>query len=855
MSDPADNGLNTCGCCDNDIPEPALYNPPGQDELDYRVSTYSSFLARMVARLARERPPGTDEGESGPLAALTTRSSDDFAMALLDAWAVVGDVLTFYQERIANEGFLRTAAERRSVLELARAIGYELNPGVAAETYLAFTVDDSDTTPDSANIAAGTQVQSIPQAQGELPQIFETSGDFTAYVAWNEMRPRLSQPQTISTATTTLYLSGTGLKLKAGDMLLLVQGTSAEPRRIAAVEEDTEEKQTVVDLEEAAGLSGAVSVYALRDQVAVFGHNAPHYNVFAAAILAGDSGVAIPFHDWDASGWSIWYDSIKPASGYTNYYSPADLYLERSISGLTTGSYIVIVNDDGDHEAYTIGNIADRSLTGFGLSGKSTGLTLKELDGTDLYNAEKPSGYLVRETTVYLKSELLTLAGSPITDPLLSGAYPLSQQTLSLTLGEAVDGLYAGQLIALSGEDQGGVGQYEIVELKSVTTNSEGLTVLHFASALAYSYERETVTINANVVKASHGETVSGEILGSGNGSQRNQSFTLKKPPLTHISAATASGAESELELRVNDVKWEQVASLYDLDSDGKSYIVRLDDDANATIIFGDGKSGARLPTGQENVKATYRSGIGLDGEVGAGTLTLFKTRPFGVREVTNPLEAAGAEDPEELAGARENAPLTVLTLDRVVSLRDYEDFARAFAGIGKAQAVAVWSGDRELVHITIAGSDGDEIAEDDAVYGNLLDAIDAARDPLRELRLASFDRLTFDLAAKVLIDDAYIWENVQADIEDALLEAFDFKERAFGQPVTAAEIIYLIHQIEGVIAVDIDGLALTGVTSPPFSPVLRARVATYDPATGEILEAQLLLINESGITLTEMTL
>ena len=54
-------------------------------------------------------------------------------MGVLDAWAVVGDVLTFYQERIANEGFLRTATERLSVLTLARAIGYELKPGVSAK--------------------------------------------------------------------------------------------------------------------------------------------------------------------------------------------------------------------------------------------------------------------------------------------------------------------------------------------------------------------------------------------------------------------------------------------------------------------------------------------------------------------------------------------------------------------------------------------------------------------------------------------------------------------------------------------------------------------------------------------------
>jgi hypothetical protein len=82
---------------------------------------------------------------------LATRADDDFSIALLDAVATVGDVLTFYQERIANESFLRTATERVSVLELARLIGYELKPGVAASTLLAFTVDDAVGSPGVGN--------------------------------------------------------------------------------------------------------------------------------------------------------------------------------------------------------------------------------------------------------------------------------------------------------------------------------------------------------------------------------------------------------------------------------------------------------------------------------------------------------------------------------------------------------------------------------------------------------------------------------------------------------------------------------------------------------------------------------
>src|SRR5678816_3746877 len=87
-----------------------------------------------------------------PLRALTTRDPSDFSIALLDGWATVADVLTFYEERIANEGFLRTATERRSILELARLIGYELNPGVAASVHLAYTVDTATGAPTEVTV-------------------------------------------------------------------------------------------------------------------------------------------------------------------------------------------------------------------------------------------------------------------------------------------------------------------------------------------------------------------------------------------------------------------------------------------------------------------------------------------------------------------------------------------------------------------------------------------------------------------------------------------------------------------------------------------------------------------------------
>src|SRR5215831_11775539 len=140
----------------------------------------------MLARLSNlyldvPSPSGTGALDRiHPLKHLTIRDSADPAIALLDSWAIVGDVLSFYQERIANEGYLPTAVERRSILELARLVGYKLRPGVSASVYLAFTVaKDFD-----GILPAGTRAQSIPGA-GETSQFFETADPLPARYSWN----------------------------------------------------------------------------------------------------------------------------------------------------------------------------------------------------------------------------------------------------------------------------------------------------------------------------------------------------------------------------------------------------------------------------------------------------------------------------------------------------------------------------------------------------------------------------------------------------------------------------------------------------------------------------------------------
>lgn len=905
---PRDDGiLDPCGCCEPDPGLPAVGNRPGLSAIRYRgAGTHPTVLSALRRRLHRWTLPDGDHAGERPLAALTTRAPDDPVMALLDGWAVVSDVLTFYQERIANEGFLRTATERRSVLELARSIGYELRPGVAASTWLAFRVEDAEGAPERAEVPAGTPVQSLPAADGERPQTFETSDALTARRDWNALRPRLTTLQGVSPESDRIVVEGTGLGIRGGDLLLVVTASGGTPRPVLSAVEDRGAGVTAVELEpsglalgvavslppegvldpdrpplpltrgnvreevwdrrwddaalqtflqlndwdeetvlshlaelRAEALRPGAGVQVMRESLGVFGHNAPRQEMLAPPARRTDPW-PLP---WDGtSARTVWTTSQGGA------LSGADLYLEREVTGAAPGGWAVLEVPSGTSVtriARRIEGVVQGSRSDYGMSGKATGLRFPD-------GSAKPDAFLTRSTTVRLKGERLTPAAHRIGGGVAAG-------TTTLTLDGMAPGLRKGQKVALSGQDPSapGVERHEVVTLRRVV-HQRGYTTLHFeeTAGTAHTYLRESLEVNANVVRATHGETVAAEVLGSGDGAIPHPRFGLRKPPLTHVAAANPAGAESTLTVRVNGVEWEERASLYGAGSRERAYVVRIGDDGSATVQFGDGRSGARLPTGQENVVASYRTGIGMEGQVGAGSLTLLPRRPFGVREVTNPLAAAGAADPESLDDARENAPRTVRTLDRVVSLEDYEDFARGYAGIGKARATAVWDGRLERIHLTVAAADGSPVGDD--LRDELVTAIEGARDPLRPLVVEPHQPFVFFLAAKVRRDRALLWEDVRAGVEGALHEAFSFRRRGFAEPVTAAEVLKVMHGVEGVVAVDLDELYRTPPSVPPSGPLFRtvldARPARWDRVQQRILPAQLLLLHPLGVELSEMT-
>jgi hypothetical protein len=901
MSDPqhtiivgeaAVGAASDCGCCDDGSHGlPLLVNRPGLSAIAYRAGTHAGFKQAMLAGLSDARRPR--------LAELRTRDNDDFTIALLDAWATVSDVLTFYQERIANESYLRTATERLSVVELARLIGFKPAPGVAASVALAFTMEEGAGAPEQAIkqtlIPRGTQVQSIP-GPGQQAQIFETIEDITARLEWNAMKPRRREPGGLRLALGIAYLDGTAANLKPGDTIAFISEQRLSGgigpvvvSRISTVQLDHDENRTRITFKPESGVVGTFRCFVFRQRAALFGYNAPDPRSLHADIVAQyTTDIDTTTKEW--VGLKITGSVIELDSTYPQ---------------IVAGSWLLLGST-----LYHVTAVAEASKTAFAINGKTTQVTLESSTGLGSI-----TGAAYRAAVVFAQSEELAFTDQPIDGAVMGSEIALDRAVAAPETGRAlfVRGkrarvrvvaaslalspgdqsspkvLKIDQQLTLMGpptkdtpnaveskwpmrDDDGVVGTVmamdvalapvaagkddEIVAERVIVKDAPAADSTHtrlvLQTPLVNAYDRWSFEVLGNVAEATHGASV-GEILGSGNAAERFQQFTLKQAPLTYVSSASPSGADSTLEVRVSDVLWREVPALYGRGPRERIYTARLRDDGKAVIEFGDGRAGARLPSGQDNVRANYRKGIGTGGLVDAGQLSMLLSRPLGVKGVVNLEPASGAADPASLDDARLDAPIGVLTLDRAVSLRDYEDFARGFAGVAKALATWSWDGQSRRIVVTVAGANGAVIPPDSMLHDRLLAALGAAGDPFVAVDVKSYRRAYFQMALRVKVGDR-LADKVLADVEAALRNAFSFAARGFGQTVTMSEVIAVAQAVPDVVAVDLDRLYRTAppADAPILNPRLPAALPSLDP-TGETLGAELLTLTPGPLDALEV--
>jgi predicted phage baseplate assembly protein len=827
---------------------------PGLPRLDVAVDTQPGFLANMRRAIGRRVELG----------GLTTRDADDPSITLLDAAATVLDVLSFYCERIANESYLRTATERLSIDELARAIGYELGPGVAASTKLAFNVDPPPGTPDDVVVPAGTAAQKVPGADGRSAA-YETTADIVARKELNELRLRQLVPTVPALGDDVLHLAGIGHGLSAGSLVLLVgderlanpASEAWDVRTVIRIEElpavvglgaDGTPDRTVVTLDRGIGhhtphiqpAATNVRCYHLPVRCALFGHTALRHDDLPISLRVGELNPDpssttrfLPGPYKDAK--STWVD-VDFATGTT------ELFLERIVPEITAGSWIVL-SRAGYRELYLVTETEEDNQAAFLQSGPSTRVAISG-ENIDLFS--------IRTTTVFGGARELRLGGRPIAGP-ITGTDLVVDTVVTIEHGREV--------IVTGTDDASGLPVAEAIVVDATATDTPaGIapgTRVTFVTALRHAYRPAGLRVRGNVAPATHGQRVRELPLGSGDAGRGQLSFTLavgdpSPGPLTYVASDAPSGRTSTLEVRVDGVLWEQVPTLYGQPPDARVYTVRHTEHAGAIITFGDGVSGARPASGRDNVTATYRVGLGSAGTADPKQISVPLTLPLGVREVINPIVASGSEDPEPIDRARINAPATVRTLNRIVSLADFEDFARTFAGIGWAAAAELDDGRRAFVHLTVARADGSPLVVDSDTGIRLRDAIARVRHADRRLVLHGHTPRPVAVAAAVRIDPAYRAADVLAAATSAVTELFDRDRSGFGALLTPTIVHGTLHGMAGVTGVVLSRLRDDATGGPLVQEVLARPARVVGATVRTTLPAELLVpgtitISEAG--------
>jgi len=461
-----------------------------------------------------------------------------------------------------------------------------------------------------------------------------------------------------------------------------------------------------------------------------------------------------------------------------------------------------------------------QTLAWGGQTGASTVLTLDQTLALHEGGASATSADIRNMTFHQVDGEAFSLTAPP--EPIAAA----SGSDLYFYGNGADASALAGRTVLLAGPGAA------LAEAQVATTDTSGaatdpafyqITLDHPVSYDDFGYDQSTVTVFGNLVAATEGKSGDEITLGDGDQRQAFQTFPLPKPPLTYLLAPTSDPPQApELSVYVAERRWSRVNSLFTASPRDQVYVVREDADGKSYVQFGDGKTGARLPTGRGNVTAQFRTGSGSHGPLKAGAKPQAAGRLPGLDKTYMPEPATGGAAPEDAASARTAAPGRMQSLARLVSLADIEAEAQAIAGV--LRATAAWDIATGHPRVTVTILTFSRSAADAQSIAETLLALYQARGPARfPLSVVPGKRRQLRVAATVGYDPTYCAEDVNAGIVAALGATaadgseppnglFSWQQRHFGDGAHGSQIVGAIQNVPGVAWVELTAANVKGL-------------------------------------------
>ena len=334
----------------------------------------------------------------------------------------------------------------------------------------------------------------------------------------------------------------------------------------------------------------------------------------------------------------------------------------------------------------------------------------------------------------------------------------------------------------------------------SLVANATTSQILFEANAnTATSDGSWTVPANGSVsVPATQGQTISNEIVGtSTNGLY--QTYQLANP-------SVISGS---INVTISGVGYQQVQ--YIIDAGGYDPVYQVFTDANGvtSIEFGDNVSG-RVPPSGVPIYATYRIGGGAVGNVAQNTIKYVikvpgsSSIPAGLTVSNQTGAATGGADPESTDSIRVNAPLSIRSVNRAVSVLDYASLAVQVNGVSKAIATAnVYSS--VTLYVCPAGDPG--VATDNITPTSTFNTITNNVLAYLQDKTPGNTSITFQpptyvgvyLIVNITVDSKFSQSSVLSNVTAAINTLLSIDNVAFGYPVTVPNVHNAIGAIDGV--------------------------------------------------------
>jgi hypothetical protein len=731
--------------CDVFVHPATIINPPGLGSVKYRSGDFLTFRRALLQSLLGEES----------LTIWRAMPHGDLALQLLEWWAYIADVLTFYNERSINENLLGTAVLDADVRALVKLLGYRPRPGIGGSAMVATLLSG----PRAITVPPGFRLQSKP-APGKQPQTFETTLPFTLAMP---DAVAAAPPGVLAGSAGQVYLVGTIKSIQPGDQLLLAPQTSFSGAVVLTVD-------TIKFAKDSGGT-------AYTEIVPSGSPTLPSADASGYRLLR--SGHSLGLWKYTATTVNL-VDSPLDVDSVDRSVAAGQAVL-LSAPGTSLGTVVLTVTGTSEIMWYTNGDDGTPpALPTVPAPAPHTRIDYDSVpfDTTPWDNQRSSVKALIDWRPVG------TLRNAPV------ATYNGTPMTLVAAPGKVFQ---VGSQMAAIIEDADGNGVVATVAVDAAAPAV--LTIASFAVTPLPAL-KTPLRVLQSLLQLTRGKTIPSEILGTGDSSIPNQEFVLQKSPLTYLPAGDSY--KSTLAVYVNGIQWTEVPSFYGQPPDAQVFVTFEDDLQKTHVKFGDRVNGASVQTGAQ-ILAQYRIESGLEAPAGGALTTIVKPFP-GLRAVRYPVAGGGGADREEPEKIRKYAPRSVLTFGRAISAIDYEAIAAGAPSVTRVRAYYAWNSDEQRATVTLY------VGDTDAAVSSAKNALQTSADPNRPVTVLQAVAVDTALLIAIRVLPGRILDDVLANVRSALADPdtglFGERRTGIGESFYFSQMSETCESVDGVEAV-----------------------------------------------------